>query len=73
MGMNMEDADRHRLDMMDELVAHGARHDGHADMADCWADEDAYEGAMDDHLDGMRGDMDGFDDDASCSGAHGMM
>lgn len=71
---DMIDADDHMTEMSDEVTGHEVTQTGHTDMADCMTEEDTYSEAMNEHMDAMGADMDGFDESATCSGGGmGMM
>lgn len=70
----MTDADEHMGEMTEEVTGHEDTQSRHADMADCMLVEDTYSEAMNEHMDAMSADMDGFDESATCpSGGMGMM
>lgn len=70
---DMTDADGHMSEMSDDVSGHEGTQTAHTDMADCMTEEDAYASAMQEHLDAMSADMDGFDGSANCSGGSGGM
>ena len=71
---DMTDADDHMGQMADEVSGHEDTQTAHTDMADCMTEEDTYSEAMNEHMDAMSADMDGFDESATCpSGGMGMM
>ena len=65
----MSDADDHVAAMTDEVTHHEDTQAAHTEMADCMLVEDTYSDAMNEHIDAMLGDMDGFDESATCSGS----
>ena len=81
MGCNMEedmmgammDADEHMGQMSDEVAGHKVAQAEHTEMADCMTEEGSYTSAMEEHVDAMSEDMDGFDGSANCSGGSGGM
>lgn len=73
MSGSMSDADEHMSAMMDSASTHEADHADHADLQACLDEEDRYSAMMEEHLSAMSDDLDGFDEDAECSGGHGGM
>lgn len=73
MSGSMSDADDHMRQMMDSASSHEADHGDHAALSACLDDEDRYAAMMEEHLSAMSDDIDGFDEDAECSGGHGGM
>ncbi len=69
----MADADDHMGEMSDDVSGHQGTQTAHTDMADCMTEEDTYSEAMNEHMDAMSADMDGFDESATCSGSSGRM
>ena len=70
----MTDADDHMGEMSDAVSGHEDTQTAHTDLADCMTEEDTYSEAMNEHMDAMGADMDGFDESATCSGGGmGMM